>query len=688
MGSPTIDYDALARQQGGTPVVDYDALAAQHGGTVATPTVAPPTNRSPNVVDPHGQYFSAAPAPSILDRLRGTVSNSAVGYALEQVLPKLADALNLHPTETVNSPTYQSDRQNLIAPQYLMPGNPQTQQGQKAKALLTGLGNLTNPKVAATGTAIGASAALAAPLAPVAIPTALALGGMGLGGTNAIRHASGAQYQYDQGNVDAGNAATSNLPGDLLMMLGSGAIKIPGATVPGQNYTPGNASAFEGLTAKANGMGPNFIPQSITPEALSPIRQSTSDMLENGTPAEQSIARKATAQWVKPLDRLVAVHSVIQKSLTDLEAQHTPVLQQVAGTPVDMTPIQRGLQAQIQPGMSAADIAGINDLIQRSGQITNLGDLNNFRQIMNEEASPSYRQTPTRAGQASAPQQVATDTADAVRNHYFDQMQNATVSPQNPNGIDFQPLKSQQSNLLTTKEAIERLQSPLSKAQADFNAPMTKRAVLGEIGDAIVNAVKNPKKLVQQQILRESPASSASYLIRRALADLPTATSPSAQPGSASSPYNPAQLPASATPSVIQGTPVNPPPQSPSSSPPLALTNPQGQLPPALVQLLLQRSAQPLSLPADTNGMAVTQSPSTSYPPLNADTARTRIEPTQFAQAAPAVSAGARPVTPSGQVLTPLQRFLQAGDLDQSMENPSADDLKRAILKMRSKRGK
>lgn len=485
--------------------------------------------------------------------------------------------------------------------------------------------------------------------------------------------------QIDKGNyagalgTGVGNAALAYLGGKAAGALAGDSI------VPGQNYTPSHASAFEGLTAKANGMGPNFIPQNLTSDALSPIRQSASDMIANGNPTEQAVAQAATARGTSPLDRLGAVHTVIQKSLSDLEAQHAPVLQQVAQTPVDMTPIQKGLQAQIKPGMSSADIAGINDLIHRSGQITNLGDLNSFRQIMNEEASPSYRQTPTRAGQASAPQQVATDAANAVRNHYFDQMQQAT-------GTDFQPLKAQESKLLTTKEAIERMQSPEAKAEATFNAPSTVKESLGNLA----NIIKEPRATVTQTILRESPATRAAMLIRKSLTNLPEPTPPNPQ-GTVIPPSNAPQLPANATPQIL--TP-QPPAPSPAPQPSLPgqpqslLANPQGQLSAANLRNLLATSSQPLELPASTNAPNVAQIPSTSYPALNEATARTRVNPTQFSNPEVIPPSGARPVTPSGQVMTPIQRFLNAGELDPSITNPSVDDLKRAIAGMRKKHGK
>lgn len=469
-------------------------------------------------------------------------------------------------------------------------------------------------------------------------------------------------YAGAAGNL-AGNAGIAYLGGKAASALA------PEATVAGQNYTPSHAAAFEGLTAKANGMGPNFIPQNLTADALSPIRQSASDMLATGTPAEQAIARNVTARGVEPLDRLGAVHSVIQKSLSNLEGQHAPALSQVAGTPVDMTPIQQGLAAQIKPGMSAADIAGIKDLIDRSGQITNLGDLNSFRQIMNEEASPSYRQTPTRAGQASAPQQVATDAANAVRSRYFDLMQQAT-------GTDFQPLKNQESKLLTTKEAIERMQSPEAKAEATFNAPTTFKESLGNIA----NIVKEPRATVTQTMLRESPATRAAMLIRKSMTNLPDA-SPVPPQAIAPASTNAPQLPANASPTSVTGTTVQP---TPPVVPTPLLANPQGQLPPSAVQSLLANSGQSLQLPADTSGMAVTQTPRTPYPSLNEAAARTRISPTQFAEPANVGASGSAPVGASN----PLQRFLQAGDLDPTITNPSADDLKRAIAGMRKKRGK
>ena len=65
--------------------------------------------------------ISAAPDPSRVEQLRRAVANSAIGHSVETSLPKLADALNLHPTETVNSPTFEQHKEQLLSPEYAAP---------------------------------------------------------------------------------------------------------------------------------------------------------------------------------------------------------------------------------------------------------------------------------------------------------------------------------------------------------------------------------------------------------------------------------------------------------------------------------------------------------------------------------------------------------------------------------------
>jgi hypothetical protein len=114
-----------------------------------------------------GQRNTIAPyTPTLMDRIRGTVANSILGKDLEESAPSVSRFLHLTPSETHNSPTYESDREQLIAPQYLMPGNPQGHVAGVVKGALTGAGKLASSKSMATAAALAATGGLAAPLAP------------------------------------------------------------------------------------------------------------------------------------------------------------------------------------------------------------------------------------------------------------------------------------------------------------------------------------------------------------------------------------------------------------------------------------------------------------------------------------------------------------------------------------------
>lgn len=59
---------------------------------------------SPAPAKPTPPTIGPTPAPSLLDRVRHVVANSAIGHATEEALPRIADALRLHPTEGINNP--------------------------------------------------------------------------------------------------------------------------------------------------------------------------------------------------------------------------------------------------------------------------------------------------------------------------------------------------------------------------------------------------------------------------------------------------------------------------------------------------------------------------------------------------------------------------------------------------------
>ena len=69
-------------------------------------SVQPARPRQPDTVQ-------AAPPPSLFERARESVANSAIGSAIQSTMPKVAQALHLEPTESEASPTYQQNRQAM-----------------------------------------------------------------------------------------------------------------------------------------------------------------------------------------------------------------------------------------------------------------------------------------------------------------------------------------------------------------------------------------------------------------------------------------------------------------------------------------------------------------------------------------------------------------------------------------------
>jgi hypothetical protein len=189
-----------------------------------------------HITNTPGASISAAPPRSMWDRARDVVANSAVGRSLEEGLPKVADALNLHPTETVNSPNYQSDRQQLVAPQYLMPNTSSIESpvvrgaAHVARGLLTGTGKLTSGNNLATGAAIAATSGLAAPILAGAgagggaaaarlASTGAKLGFAGMGAKGVYDDATHALDLYKQGRTDdALETAGAGIPNAALTL--------------------------------------------------------------------------------------------------------------------------------------------------------------------------------------------------------------------------------------------------------------------------------------------------------------------------------------------------------------------------------------------------------------------------------------------------------------------------------------
>lgn len=446
--------------------------------------------------------------------------------------------------------------------------------------------------------------------------------------------------------------AATDVAGDALAMYAGGKAvsAIHGALssappVSGQNYTKAHAAAFEGAIAPATSMGKNFIPQQITTEALSPIRD-TAARMSQGSPIEQGIVKVATDSNTPPLERVGAYQKIVKSAIGDLEAQHAPALAQAASIPVDTTGIVQRLQGRISPTTAPADTAAIQELIGRVKQAKTIGDLNTFRQELNDETSPQYRMSQVQAGRTGVSAEAANDLTGWVRNAYYDNLEQAT-------GQDYAPLKRQESNLFTTQEALQNQQSPLAKAEATFAAPTTLKEKAGNVA----NVIKDPKTTVTQTFLRESPATKVSTLLRKSLDDLPTTGTPAA---AAPPPTTPQQPGGTAQPTL--GTGQQSALQSQPAPTPAAPLAPRG--------LPSSYSRFPQRLPASTAGPSPT--PASPPPPLNEATAGMRVQPTQFApRPTPAQSSGPLPVAPDGQVGVPSSRYLGAGTPDATEATPA-----------------
>jgi hypothetical protein len=153
---PQSEFDPASN--GATAVADFDPT--QHGAA-AVAGFNPADHATPSGFDPASQgarlvsatslpvapvgTISQAPDRTLLQRLHDTVANSAIGYALEQGLPKVADALNLHPTETVYSPEYQQHKDQLISPEEMVDPNSQSIPVRVGRGVLGIAGSLTTP---------------------------------------------------------------------------------------------------------------------------------------------------------------------------------------------------------------------------------------------------------------------------------------------------------------------------------------------------------------------------------------------------------------------------------------------------------------------------------------------------------------------------------------------------------------
>jgi hypothetical protein len=90
-------------------------------------------------------------------------------------MPKVADALDLQPTETVYSPTYEAHSQQLVAPDELIAPQTHSRTANFTRGLLQGAGGLTSGPAMATMAGAAATGGLLSPAVP-AIGKLISLG--------------------------------------------------------------------------------------------------------------------------------------------------------------------------------------------------------------------------------------------------------------------------------------------------------------------------------------------------------------------------------------------------------------------------------------------------------------------------------------------------------------------------------
>ena len=285
--------------------------------------------------------------------------------------------------------------------------------------------------------------------------------------------------------------------------------------IPGQNYTPTQLKAHAGLISRSTGLGDNFIPQQAAADTGSIIRQTAAN--------NPAIAKVAVKGGSTPVN-IAAFQNILQKANTALEAPHAATIAQYADAPADLSSVQSAVTSSLPKtlaGVAPEDVSALQQLSDRLGTVKTMGGFNDLRRWLNNEASSSYIKDSISANRSSTVNGAYRTAADAARNAYFDQLQNHS-------GIDFQPIKSQQSALMSQQEGLAGVAQKLSSQQAIADEPKSLQQVLSDAltgGRALkAGPVAGTAQLVAEKVLRRTPLTQPNYLIRKTLSDLPPPT--------------------------------------------------------------------------------------------------------------------------------------------------------------------
>lgn len=458
----------------------------------------------------------------------------------------------------------------------------------------------------------------------------------------------------------AGDVAAGAITGHLLGGLSDAGGKAFGTKPPvaGQNYTPEHHQALSAVLARGTGMGKDFIAPDVATDIASPLRQAAAD-----DPALVDAINKG-----EPKDALGATQKLLDGAKKQIDYLHAKALNPVAGTPVDMTPVQQAIP-KARAFHPAADAAQLEDLRTRAGKVKTLGDLNDFRQYLNGENAQSFRQSAIAAGRGSVADEAYQNANTAARNHYYDQLEQAT-------GLDFKGMKRTESSIMKAQEAMQNVTPSLVNKDALAHEAKGPLATAGDMIDTATRAGHGlPFVGYLAEKLRGTPLQQVQTGMQRALTDLPA---PSAYRGPLTSRYGqppkslPANVPGNApygAPSQAGGSTGPAVPATAAAAPPAqprlpATAGPEGQgVPPGRV-ITVQGTTQPphgtiplppragqLQLGSGADNPEFVRPPASPPGPVNPATAQTNVNAGAPRPAQPIIPQRTFNVGPDGQVI-------------------------------------
>jgi hypothetical protein len=362
----------------------------------------------------------------------------------------------------------------------------------------------------------------------------------------------------------------------------------------------------------------------VAADIASPVRQAAAD-----NPALAKTIQNGTAK-----DALGATQAVLKEAQNKIDTQHQAALKPVANVPADMKPVQAAVPSA-ETFHDPSEVTALNNLRDRAGKVQTLGDMYKFKQYLDKEQAPSFRNNAIAAGRSSVIDDAQGKVLSALRDHYYQSLEDAT-------GLDFQPAKRMESSLLKAQEALGNASPGLVNKDVIANE---KQGAVSRFGDVLEGGSKISKGGIPgvgyvAEKLRGTPLDQMQRQLKTAFSDLPKQSvynGPLAgqwQPAPKSLPRN---VPANVETGGTEGNWGTPPPTTP---PVPATVTPSPQ---ALPQLPAQAGREGQGIPPAP--------PSSPPPPLNEPTAVTNVNAGTPRPAQEAIPQRTINVSPEGQAV-------------------------------------